>query len=138
MVIKITKTEDGLVLRSFLKETLGLSSHAVAGLKNRENGILVNGVSVTVRAILREGDALSLAIEDEKSNENLLPRPLPLSVLYEDASITVCNKSSDMPTHPSHGHFEDTLANALAYRYRDTPYVFAPSPALTEKQEAFC
>ena len=33
-----------------------------------------------------------------------------------------------MPTHPSFGHYEDTVANALAYRYRDEgiPFVFRP------------
>ena len=35
-------------------------------------------------------------------------------------------KAADMPTHPSHGHFEDTLANALAYRYAKDGVPFRP------------
>ena len=124
MQLKITKAEDGFILRSFLKETLGLSTHTVARLKAKENGILLNGVRVTVRATLHEGDLLFLAVEDEKSNEDLVPRPLPLTLLYEDEALAVALKPADMPTHPSHGHFEDTLANALAYRYKDAPFVF--------------
>ncbi|MBE6655950.1 MAG: RluA family pseudouridine synthase [Ruminococcaceae bacterium] len=124
MIFEITKAEDGAVLRSFLKETLRLSSHTVTLLKRKEKGILLNGAHVTVRAILRTGDTLSLAIEDEESNEDVVPCALPLTLLYEDESVDVCMKPSDMPTHPSHGHFADTLANALAYRYRDTPFVF--------------
>ena len=31
-----------------------------------------------------------------------------------------------MPAHPSRGHRLDTLANALAFRYRDRIYVFRP------------
>ena len=124
MIIQISGAEDGIILRSFLKETLGLSTHAVTALKSKENGILRNGTHVTVRAILHEGDLLSLALEDEEANGNLVPRDLPLSLLYEDDDIAVCTKSGDMPTHPSHGHYDDTLANALAYRYRDRPYIF--------------
>ena len=124
MKFKITRAKDAVILRSFLKETLGISARTVTALKGRANGILLNGQSVTVRAQLKVGDTLSLALEDTESNENLLPRPLPLSVLYEDKHLTLVNKSGDMPTHPSQGHFEDTLANALAYRYRDVPYVF--------------
>ena len=124
MEIKISGAEDGIILRSFLKEKLGLSTHTVSALKGKENGIRLDGKHVTVRAILHEGSVLTLAIEDEEPNENLVPRDLPLSLLYEDEDITVCVKSGDMPTHPSHGHYDDTLANALAFRYRDRPYVF--------------
>ena len=124
MEFKITKAEDGHVLRSFLKDTLGLSTRTVSALKRKENGILLDGVPVTVRAILHEGSVLSLAAEDEKSNENLVARDLPVTLLYEDEAIAVCAKSGNMPTHPSHGHYEDTLANALAFRYRAHPYVF--------------
>ena len=124
MIFKITKAEDGHILRSFLKQTLGISTHTLSRLKAKENGILLNGAHATVRALLHEGDTLSLAIEDEQSSKAILPRPLPIDVLYEDEAITVAFKPTDMPTHPSHGHFEDTLANALAYRYRDTPFVF--------------
>ena len=53
---------------------------------------------------------------------------LPLSVAYEDEDSVVPDKPADMPTHPSCGHREDTVANALAYRYRSQgiPFVFRP------------
>ena len=31
-----------------------------------------------------------------------------------------------MPTHPSHNHYDDTLANALAFYYSGKPFVFRP------------
>ena len=122
----ITKAEDGVVLRFFLTNTLGMSARAVSALKRRADGILLNGTRVTVRAVLREGDTLSLSLSDteDEENEMLLAKDLPLEILYEDEYICVCNKPSGMPTHPSFRHREDTLANALAYRYRGAPYVF--------------
>ena len=126
MNIKMTKAEDGKVLRLFLTDTLGLSARAISSLKKRADGILLNGTHATVRAVLHEGDELSLSFLDTKDAENeaLTPEDLPLDILYEDDCICVCNKPSGMPTHPSLRHRHDTLANALAYYYRGAPYVF--------------
>ena len=117
-------SEDACILRSFLKERLHLSTRAVSRLKQKPHGILLNGAPVTVRAQLRAGDELTLALDDEKANDNLVPSDLPLSILYEDDALVLCNKESGMPTHPSHGHYEDTLANALAHRYASAPFIF--------------
>ena len=115
--------EDGILLRDLLQEKFALSHRTLSALKRKENGILLNGTRVTVRAVLRVGDHLLLSEEDDKDG-TVKPVFLPLSILYEDEDITVCNKPSGMPTHPSFRHHEDTLANALAYRYKDKPYVF--------------
>lgn len=130
MTITITAAYDGRLLRSYLKFTLGLSSAALAKLKNHPQGILVNGQRVTVRYVLREGDLLTISEADtpETATETVLPAPLPLEVLYEDDHVIALNKPPFMPTHPSHGHLTDTLANALAYRYacEKKPFVFRP------------
>lgn len=117
-----------MAVLSLLRGKLGFSRAAVTALKEREDGILINGEHVTVRAILHEGDALFLGIEDrsEDMNGHILPRALPLDILYEDDNIICVNKSAHMPTHPTHGHYEDTLANALAHYFSEkgTPFVF--------------
>lgn len=122
----VTQEEDGLVLLSFLKENLRLSRGEILRLKAREDGILLDGVRVTVRAVLHRGQTLRLSADDraEDGGSPIAPVALPLSILYEDEDICLCNKSGNMPTHPSHGHHTDTLANALAYHYRGRPFVF--------------
>ncbi len=117
----------GLLLRSYLKR-LRISSKQSAHLKRIEGGITVNGVQVTVRYLLKSGDVVRLAIEDVQSGESAEPVELPLSVIYEDDDLVVCNKPPFMPTHPSHGHHYDTLANALAFYYakQGRPFVFRP------------
>ena len=130
MVIRIPAAYDGRILRSYLKLTLGLSTAVLAKLKAHERGILVNGERVTVRYILREGDILELFDCDtpETATETVIPCEHPLDILYEDEFVIALSKPVDMPTHPSHGHLTDTLANALAYRYaeRAEPFVFRP------------
>ena len=75
----VKKEEDGLLLRTLLRERLGLSHRALVELKAREDGILLNGQRVTVRAVLRENDRIQLHTEDtrEDVNEAILPLPLP-------------------------------------------------------------
>ena len=128
MDIPIGPEHAGKTIREFLTRDLGYSSNLLKRLKFSENGIRVDGQWVTVRHVLREGEVLSLAVEDrpEDVSPYLIPSDLPLGILYEDAWITAVNKPPDMPAHPSQGHHLDTAANALAYRYRDRVYVFRP------------
>ena len=119
---------DGLCVRRILQAELHFSTKMIKYLKYRPDGICVNGQRCTVRRILKTGDVLDLQTEDPTSSPALLPRDLPLEILYEDEDIVVPSKTADMPTHPSHGHWEDTVANALAFRYAngDSPFVFRP------------
>ena len=109
----IEKEHEGMLLRTYLCEVIGLSRRHLTHLKQTEDGMLLNGRHVTVRAVLHGGDELCLN-EQETENEHILPRGDMPPVLFEDGELLVCNKSGRMPTHPSIGHFDDTLANALA------------------------
>ena len=62
----------------------------------------------------------------------MTPVKLPLTILYEDRDLIAVNKPPFMPTHPSHGHHDDTLANALAYEFarRGEAFVFRPGGRL--------
>ena len=48
------------------------------------------------------------------------PVKLPLSIVYEDEDILVANKPAKMPIHPSMDNYYNSLANALAWYYRDS------------------
>jgi 23S rRNA pseudouridine1911/1915/1917 synthase len=130
MIFTITAEQDGRTVLSFLKSTLKISGSALARLKRNERGILVNGKHVTVRYVLRKQDTLYIDEKDseEDCNEAIAPVALPINVIFENDDITVVNKPPNMPTHPSHGHTDDTLANAVAYinKERNTPAKFRP------------
>lgn len=128
MQITIQREYDGMMLRQFLRTEMHLSSKMLKHIKFREDGILLNGERVTVRKTLHAGDLLELALEDDSADEHIEAINLPLEILYEDTDLVVPAKPADMPTHPSHDHHTDTVANALAYRYRaqGVPFVFRP------------
>ena len=128
MECKIGSRCAGMNIRDYIRRELGMSRGQLTVCKQIENGILLNGKSVTVRAVLSEGDVLCLAVDDREMdiNPNIVPRALPLSIVYEDDDIIAVNKACGMPTHPSHGHYDDTLANALVSYFgrRGIPFVF--------------
>ncbi len=128
MDITITSAEAGKTILTLTRQDMGFSSAMLKKLKFSEGGILVNGKFVTVRYVLKEGDVLSLALEDTEEDVSpyIIPVEMDLPVLYEDEQLTVINKPPDMPSHPSLGHQLDTAANALAWRYREKAYVFRP------------
>jgi 23S rRNA pseudouridine1911/1915/1917 synthase len=128
MDILIDEALAGQCVRRVLQVELKLSTKLIRSLKYRPLGIAVDGKPVTVRYILSLGECLSLAVEDSESSPALTPVELPLDILYEDDDIVVPAKPADMPTHPSHDHYTDTVANALAFRYQKEgiPFVFRP------------
>lgn len=117
----------GLTVKQILVDELGFSKKAITALKARENGILINGKHVTVRAKIAEGDILTINLDDEESNcGKLVPSGALPDIIYEDENVVAVNKPPYMPTHQSQGHFYDTLANSLAYYYSlmSRPFVF--------------
>ena len=128
MEYNVTALADGKTVLDIIKNELKFSRATLKHLKFKENGICVNGSHVTVRHVLRLGETLSLAIEDTAGSEKLLPCDLDIEIAYEDEAVVVPNKPADMPTHQSYGHYGDTVANALAYKYTKSgiPFVFRP------------
>lgn len=128
MDILIDRENAGKTIRTLLRGDMGYSSGMLKKLKFSVGGILVNGEFKTVRYELKEGDILSIACEDKDEDVSpyITPVKLDIGIAYEDEQLTVVNKPYNMPAHPSFGHREDTVANALAYRYNNAPYVFRP------------
>ncbi len=127
MKLLINEEYAGLTVKEWLYKN-HISRGLITHLKKRADGITVNGEHVTVRYVLKIGDTLSIAADDRREDENelLVPTKMELDILYEDDDIVAVNKPFGTATHPSLGHFEDTLANGLAYYYssRGIPFVF--------------
>ena len=125
MTTQITAEFAGKTVKDWFFSN-GFSNNQIKRLKSLDDGILLNGQRVTVRRLLSPGDTLSLRLEDDDGNPALVPTEMPLPILYEDENIIALDKPAGMPTHPSHGHFEDTLANGLAFLFgkRGEPFVF--------------
>ena len=54
-----------------------------------------------------------------KNSDKLLPSKIKLDIRFEDKDILIINKPKGMVVHPGAGNYENTLANALVYKYKN-------------------
>ncbi len=54
----------------------------------------------------------------ENHEQNIKPKKIDLDIIYEDIDILVLNKPKGMVVHPGAGNYENTLANALLFKYK--------------------
>ena len=54
----------------------------------------------------------------KNNNQQILPKKIDLDIIYEDKDILVINKPKGMVVHPGAGNYENTLVNALLYKYK--------------------
>ncbi len=82
--------------------------------------VLVNGHTGKSGYTLRIGDEVQLmSLNMLGKATNIMPRSLPLDIIYEDKDLLVVNKAAGMVVHPAPGHVDDTLVNALIALYPD-------------------
>ena len=127
---QITEEYAPVKIQHFLRRR-GFSRQCLIQLKKTEGSVTVNGIPKHFNERLYPGDTLRLFIT-ETTVSDVLPVHLPIDIIYEDEDILVVNKPAGMPTHPSFKNTDNTLANALAWYYRekDLPFVFRCSNRL--------
>lgn len=128
MTLIISKEQDGMTVLNILRSVVGLSGGMIRHIKFLNDGIILNSERVSVRRVVHTGDILELNTSDNNCSSNIEGFDLPLGIIYEDEDIVIPDKPPFMPTHPSHNHHNDTVANALAFRYTKAgePFVFRP------------
>lgn len=121
----VTEEDRGRTVEQFLRRR-GLSHRLVVHLRNTPFGLTIDGREVFTIHRLSAGDRLQILLAEEESSPNIVPAPVPFSIVYEDEDILVVNKDAGIPIHPSQGHFDHTLANGIAWYFRQKgePFVF--------------
>jgi 23S rRNA pseudouridine1911/1915/1917 synthase len=80
-----------------------------------EGLVLVNGVKKKPKYLVVPSDEIVLSVPEQKESQ-IVPEPLAVPVVWEDAHIVVVNKPAGMVVYPAPGHSEGTLLNALLYQ----------------------
>jgi len=109
---RVLKADDGMVFATVLKKRLNLSSRFVRKLK-KENGIFINNKPLFLNIEVKEDDLITIKFPRERSDFE--PQEIPLDVVYEDEHLLVINKQSNIVVHPTKGHANGTIANAVTY-----------------------
>ena len=119
--LTVEKDFDGKKILDFLK--LGFSLSASLIKKVKFGGVFINGENVHMRALIKEGDVVTVILPEE-SSDGIRPLSFPLDVIYEDDYILAVNKPVGMPTHPSKGNSLPTLAEGVMAHFAPEKFVF--------------
>lgn len=124
-IYEIEASEEGLRVEQYLRRK-GYSRQNLTDLKKMKESVLINGVWSYLRQQLSRGDVLTIHIQENESSENIPPVDIPIDIVYEDEDIVVVNKAAGMPIHPSRENYTYSMANALAWYYKERgiPFVF--------------
>lgn len=80
--------------------------------------VLRNGKPGKKNDKLNIGDEVCVSIPEPKAVD-ILPKEMPLDIVYEDEDVVVINKPKGLVVHPAAGHSDDTLVNGLLYALGD-------------------
>ena len=54
----------------------------------------------------------------QKNEQNIIPKKIKLDIVFEDRDILILNKPKGMVVHPGAGNNDNTLVNALLFKYK--------------------
>lgn len=114
LYLTVSREDDNKEAKQLLKGKLHISERLVKKLKY-SGKILLNSVPVHVNARVHEGDLLEAFIETDEYNEEIVPEPMALDILFEDESLIAINKPPDTVVHPTSLHQSGTIANGLVH-----------------------
>lgn len=110
----IKETESGLRLDKALVLLLKDKSRSYILTLIDEGKCLVNNKPAKASQKVNLNDEISIEIPEAKPLE-VKAEPIPLDIIYEDDDILIINKPQGLVVHPSLGHYEGTLVNAIMY-----------------------
>ena len=99
-----------------LKEQFLLSDRLITKLK-KANKIYLNFLPTYTKKSVTVGDTVSVLIDFEEDNSNIVASNIPLNIIYEDDYLLVLNKPANIAIHPSILHFDNSLSNGVKFYF---------------------
>lgn len=115
------KGQTVLRIDKFLNDRLPNTSRNKIQDAANDGNVVVNGVVVKPNYKVKPLDEISIVLPYPPRVIDLIPQNIPLDILYEDDTLLVLNKPSNMVVHPGYGNYEGTLVNALIYHINNLP-----------------
>lgn len=113
--IVIDESSAGQRLDKILATHPQIQSRTKAALLCDGGLVTSNGKTLKASAKLVAGESLIVALPAPVVVTDLQPLDLPLQFLYQDDELVVVDKPAGLVVHPSYGHNQDTLVNALLH-----------------------
>ena len=119
--IEVDSGQKPLRIDKFLVNRIENASRSkIQSAADAEN-ILVNQKPVKSNYKVKPKDIISIVMAYPPREIELIPENIPLNIVYEDDQLVIVNKEPGMVVHPSYGHYNGTLVNAMMYHLKDLP-----------------
>ena len=115
------KGQEVVRIDKFLMDRIPNTSRNKIQVAAKNGSILVGGKSVKQNYKVKPEDEISIVLPYPVRELELIPQDLPLDIHYEDDTLIVVNKQSNMVVHPGYGNYSGTLVNALVYHFENLP-----------------
>ena len=110
----LTVPESGLRLDSLLADRVEGLTRSAAQRLIAQGLVTAAGRPLAKNSRLEAGEVLSVLLPEPAPLE-ARPQDIPLDVVFEDEDVIVVNKPAGLVVHPSPGHPDGTLVNALLF-----------------------
>ena len=115
----ISKTFTGERLDLFLTKKLQNFTRSYVKKQIVDKKVKINNLTISSPSKkLKQNDKIEINII-KNATEKLRPAKIKLDIIYEDKDLLIVNKQKGMVVHPGAGNLDNTLANALAYIYKE-------------------
>ena len=114
----VDSQNSGKRLDIFLTENLKSYTRSFLKKLIENKQVKINNTFViSPSKIIKNNDEILLNVA-QKNDQNIVPSKIILDIIFEDNDILVINKPKGMVVHPGAGNKNDTLVNALLFKYK--------------------
>lgn len=115
----VEKKNDNTRIDKFISDRMEDISRSYIQKLIKDDLVTVDLKPVKANYKVKEGERVEVALPEPVSLD-IEPQNIPLDIVYEDEDVLLVNKPKDMVVHPSAGHLDGTLVNALLYHCKDS------------------
>lgn len=115
----VGENENNVRIDRFISDKLPDTSRSYIQKLIKEERVMADLKPVKANYKVKAGEQVDISFPEPVSL-NIEPQNIPLDIVYEDKDILLVNKGKDMVVHPSAGHMDGTLVNALLYHCKDS------------------
>lgn len=115
----IGKNENGKRVDLYLSNKFNQFTRSYIKKLIKEKNLSINNrIIESASTRIKIGDKINFDFSYKK-DDKLTPKKIDLNIVHEDTDILIIDKPKGLVVHPGAGNFENTLANALAFKYKD-------------------
>jgi 23S rRNA pseudouridine1911/1915/1917 synthase len=113
--------QEVIRIDKFLLDRLPNTSRNKIQSAAKNGNILVNDQPVKQNYRVKPKDEISIVMPYPVREIELIAENIPIEITYEDDSLAIVNKPSNMVVHPAYGNYTGTLVNAMVYHFDNLP-----------------